>query len=122
MSIPIYIKPNSRNKELMDQPHEPFIFMSFKIGIVKTNCGLFALTKISNWKSAISVKLITEATHVKSHQADSGNLPAGITEEEAITISGNQVADQLATDTLEAHPEFDKHFWDKAEIFRFPLT
>ena len=51
MSIHIDIKPNSWNKELMDQPHEPFIFMSFKIGIVKANCGLFALTKISNWNT-----------------------------------------------------------------------
>ena len=81
---------------------------------LQRRCGFYAGTLRDACQSK-GAKLITEATHVKSHQADSGHLPAGITEEEAIAISGNQVADQLATDTLEAHPEFDKDLWDKAK-------
>ena len=60
-------------------------------------------------------RLIQQASHVKSHQADSGHLPAGLTMIEQIAILGNMAADEVATDSLAAHPSYDQDHYDDAK-------
>ena len=49
---------------------------------------------------------ITDAIHVKSHQADCGFMPENISQQEEICISGNKAADELATEARVQHPAF----------------
>ena len=53
--------------------------------------------------------MITEAEHVKSHQADDGVIPSDLPEQEVKKIIGNQAADQLATDAYDMHPALDQN-------------
>ena len=64
-------------------------------------------------------KLVNQATHVRSHQADSGHLPVGLTNEEEIAIIGNAAADKLATDALTMHPKFNN---DKLKVAKKQYT
>ena len=63
--------------------------------------------------------LISKATHVRSHQADDGELPPNISAADKKNILGNMAADDLATEALADHPPLDaeemsisrKHFY-----------
>ena len=50
---------------------------------------------------------ITSASHVKSHQADGGHIPAGFSPQEENDIIGNMAADELATEAKDMHEPFD---------------
>ena len=51
--------------------------------------------------------LLHKATHVRSHQADDGELPPGISDQDKMAIVGNRAADDVATEALADHPKLD---------------
>ena len=58
--------------------------------------------------------IIQSAVHVKSHQADGGHLPAGLSRQEELNVLGNIAVDELATDTMDMHPKYDDKRLDRS--------
>ena len=98
------------------------------MGVVKTmsGAGLHLHRRCGFYSGIIrdallskGAKLIKKTSHVRSHQADDGHIPAGTSEQEARAIIGNHAADELATETMDAHPAFEADRLAQSKMYYF---